>query len=390
MNTKAILLLTLGHLVTDTSQGGVPLLLPYLKESLHLSYAATGAIILVLNITSSVIQPLFGYLTDRWRLKWLMPAGLAISGLGFAVIGYSGSYAMVLAAVSLTGLGVASYHPEAFKTVTNFAGTRKVIAMSWFMVGGNLGIALGPIMTTAYLAWLGLGGTVLHVVPGAIAAVLFLLAWPWWNQAQGSAAKAGGASARPVPVGGRIAALSILMLSVALRSWIHSGIITYVPFYYVRVLGGDPIMAGNLISTFLVTGVVGTIIGAPLAERFGHKAFYVGTVLLASPLLFMFLNVGGVLLFVVLGLVGACLVSTWSVVVVMAQSIMPNRPGMVSGLMVGLALGAGGVGATVLGALADRFGVTTVLFVTAFMPLLSALAGIFIPYPLKEEPATAA
>ncbi len=383
MDTRALVLLIVGHLITDTTQGGLPTLLPLLQGSLGLTYAASGAVVMTMNLTSSVIQPLFGYLTDRFQLRWLLPVGLALSGVGFAMLGLATSYGAVLGAVVVCGLGVASFHPEAFKAVLGSAGQRKVVAVSWFMVGGNTGMGLGPLLVGAYLALWGLKGGLAVIVPGLLMAALFLASWGRLNPVglkQGPAAPA----ADPVPWRRRLGGIGILILAVVLRSWVHSGVMTYVPFWYTHVLGGDPVEVGPLLTTFLVAGVLGTMAGAPLAERIGPRRFFIISVLLTAPLLVVMLLARGWWLYPAIALVGCVLISTWSTVIVMAQQILPDRAGMASGLMVGFAVGSGGVGATVLGWVADGWGVQTALWAVTVMPLLSGLAAAFVP--IKDKP----
>lgn len=386
MNPRYLLLLIAAHLVTDTAQGALPALLPLLKENLGLSYALAGAIIMTMNLTSSVIQPLFGYLTDRWSLRWLLPLGVAASGVGLALVALAPDYGTVLAAVVFSGLGVASYHPEAFKSVLASAGERKVIAVSWFMVGGNLGMALGPVLLSAYLAWLGLKGVLVFAFPALIAGLLFLLFWRRDARGQDPQAKPAPAQA-PQPLGERWRPLTVLILAVVVRSWVHTGMIAYLPFYYVQVLGGDPLEVGHLLSVFLLCGVAGTLLGAPVAERTGPQPFFVVSVALVTPLAVWCLFAQGLWLFLAVGLAGAFLVSTWSVVMVMAQQILPDRAGMASGLMVGFAIGTGGVGAAVLGLVADRWGVPLVMWIVAFLPLASAAVGSLLRLPGREAPA---
>ncbi|MFH1033542.1 MAG: MFS transporter [Pseudomonadota bacterium] len=384
MDLKSLLLLIMGHLVVDTPQGALPALLPLLKQAQGLSYAQAGAIVMIMNLTSSVIQPLFGHFTDRWRLRWLLPAGLAVSGLGFALVGLAPGYGTILVLVVISGLGVASFHPEAFKAVLGSVSTRKVVGVSWFMVGGNLGMVLGPLMVGLYCAWLGLRGTLLFALPGVMMAGLLLWNWPRLQALR--SLEPGQEQGRPQPLAGRLAPLGILVGAVILRAWVYSGITAFVPFYYVGVLGGQEVDTWRLLTTFLLAGVLGTALGAPLAEKVGPKRFFVITVALTTPLTLWFLHSSGFWMYLAMALDGAFLISTWSVVMVMAQQILPDRAGMVSGLMVGFAIGTGGIGAAVLGAVADRWGVGTVLHVVAVMPLLSALAGCFVPAGASRPP----
>lgn len=379
MQVQVLLLLVLGHVVTDTTQGALPALLPLLKEVHKLSYAETGALVMTMNLTSSVIQPLFGHLTDRWNLRWLVPAGVAVSGLGFGLIGLAPGYIAILAAVVLCGLGVASFHPESFKAVLISSESRKVVGVSWFMVGGNLGMALGPILVTAYCAWLGLQGVALFVIPGLFTAGLILAYWRRLAKRNHDSPPDEPETPALQPLRSRLKPLSILIGAVTLRSCIHAGIATFVPFYYVNVLGGDALAVGKLLTTFLAAGVVGTLLGAPLAEKMGPKRFFVVSVALVTPLMLGLLQADGFWLYALMAVMGAILLSSWSPVMVMGQQIMPDRAGTVAGLLVGFGLGTGGVGAAVMGVIADHYGVLTVLYIVAALPVLASLVSIFIP-----------
>jgi FSR family fosmidomycin resistance protein-like MFS transporter len=170
-------------------------------------------------------------------------------------------------------------------------------------------------------------------------------------------------------------------LTVTVRSWVQMGLVAFFPFYFVNILKGNPIMVGKLLTVFLIAGAAGTLIGAPIADRFGYKRFFVLTMAVISPLLLIFLQVKGPWLFLMLAVVGAFLVSTFSVTIVMAQQLLPDRLGMASGLMVGFAIGMGGIGAAVMGRVADLWGVLAVLQITAFLPIPAALVAMLIPYP---------
>ncbi len=384
MNLKALLLLSMGHLITDINQGGLPVLLPFIKGSLDLSYTAAGAIIMTSNLTSSTIQPLFGYLSDRWGASWLLPCGVFMACLGFSLVGMAPTYPLVLLAVLISGLGVASFHPEGFKAAQSFTGARKATGMSFFSVGGNLGFGLGPILAIAAYTWIGLKGTTLFCIPGLAAGGVLLAALPWLSAPRrlekGSTAKT---ATDPVsnPIERPWGALSLLILAVTVRSWVQMGLVAFVPFYFVHVLEGDPLFVGKLLTGFLIAGAVGTMVGAPIADRVGHKRFFIATMLLLVPLLMLFLQSTGAWVFWILCLAGGVLVSTFSVTVVMAQQMLPDRLGMASGLMVGFAIGAGGIGATVLGSVADIWGVLKVLQMTSLLPAVAALLALLIPYP---------
>src|SRR5512138_839030 len=171
-------LLALGHMVIDINQGSLPAILPIVKDALNLSYAATGVIVLTGNITSSLIQPLFGFLADKTARRWLLPLSVLLSSVGLAFTGLAPSYAAVLFLVMITGFGVAAYHPEGYRTATAVAGERKATGVSIFSTGGNIGIALGPPLVTVLLSAYGLPGSLGMLVPGVLVAGLLLAGLP--------------------------------------------------------------------------------------------------------------------------------------------------------------------------------------------------------------------
>ncbi len=376
-NMRLLSLLALGHLVIDTNQGSLPAILPFLKSSLSLSYTATGAIVLMANVTSSLIQPLFGYFADKTARRWLLPLSVFLSSLGLGFTGLAPSYPVVLALVVITGFGVAAYHPEGYRTATAVAGDRKATGVSVFSTGGNLGIAIGPPLITALLTGFGMAGSLGMLIPGILVAALLTGALPMLSvppPAQTKTAAAGGARTM-------VGAMSLLIMVIAVRSWTQLGFTTYVPFYYLEVLHGDPRLVGTLLAVFLGAGVVGTLVAGPIADRVGVRRYVVSVFLLATPIAISFFFVSGPLAFVVLGGLGFVLVSTFTVSVVLGQAYMPRNPGMASGLIVGFAIGAGGLGVTMLGWVADHFGLTRALWISALMPLLGFVLAMFLPEP---------
>src|SRR5713101_6241162 len=370
-NYKLLGLLALGHLVIDTNQGSLPALLPYLKSALGLTYAATGVIVLMANVTSSLIQPLFGFLADNTARRWLLPLSVFLSAIGISLIGVAPSYYAVLALVMLGGFGVAAYHPEGYRTATQVAGERKATGVSIFSTGGNIGIALGPPVITALVTTLGLAGSLGLLVPGLLVTVLPGLSRPL-------PARTHAATLAPRTM---VGAMSLLILVIAVRSWTQIGFSTYVPFYYLEVLKGDPRMVGTLLAVFLGAGAAGTLIAGPISDRIGHRRYMVGVFFLATPLAVGFMLASGIWSFILLGGLGVVLVSTFTVSVVLGQAYMPRNVGMASGLIVGFAIGAGGTGATVLGWIADHWGLPSALWISALTPVLGCLLALILPEP---------
>src|SRR5881296_2460836 len=374
-NTKLIALLSVGHFVVDLNQGCLPAMLPFLKSAHQLSYAAVATIVLAANVASSLVQPLFGYFADRTARRWMLPASVLLTGGGFALMGLAPGFTALLALVVAMGLGVAAYHPEAYKTATSVAGEKKATALSWFSLGGNVGIALGPPVITALVTVVGL------LLPTLVATMLLLAVLPAFSPTPAPRAAA-AAAARGVNMP---RAMALLILVVTIRSWTTLGFTTFVPFYYIDTLGADPRLVGPLLFVFLGAGAAGTVIAGPLADRWGSRAFMQWVLLAALPFGVLFLLVRGALAFVMLGIFGALLTSSFTVSVVLGQAYLPRNAGTASGLIVGFAIGAGGLGVTALGWVADRYGLPSALWISALMPLLAFATARLLPAPRVHE-----
>ena len=378
-NLKILLVLSFGHLVTDIYQGALPAILPFLKTKLSLTYTMAGVLLMAANFTSSILQPLFGHFSDKKEKAWLLPLGCLAAGLGLSLTPLPDTYGVLLLLVAISGLGVAAYHPEGYKTASFFTGPNLATGMSVFSVGGNLGMALGPLLSLALITYLGFSGLPLMLVFALLFLVLLFFHRGYLRDAQPLAAKpqAQGAAGPP----GAYAALFLVIATVVMRSWTQLGLMTYIPFYFIEHLKGDPLYSGKLVSAFLLGGVLGTILGSMAADRLGHKEYLVLSLVVTSLLSPLVLLATGPLLFAVLALVGMALISSFTVTIVMAQRLLPQRLGVASGLMVGFAIGTGGFGVTLLGLVADRFGVSAALKTILALPLAGLGLALLIRYP---------
>lgn len=385
INMKALVILSVGHFITDINQGALPALLPFFKEALNLSYTLSGTVLLSANLTSSIIQPAFGHLSDRKPMGWFLPLTPFIACLGIAWAGFVSSYSLLLLCVMISGIGVASFHPEGFKTASFFTGDKKATGMSFFAVGGNLGIAVGPVSALALVSYFGLKGTLGLIIPGMLIAVILFLNLPWLFSPVRSAHKE-AKKEKKAPLSRNQKISFFLLIAIAtVRAWTQLGLATYIPFYYINYLKGNPVYAGKLVSTFLMAGALGTLVGAPLADRWGHKKFLSLTLLLSFPLLLLFYNSSGFLTFVLLGIAGMVLISSFALTTVMAQAILPHHLGMASGMMVGFTISAGGIGVTLLGMIADTWGVPTAIKSVFVMPLIGFVLALLLKYPLTAN-----
>jgi FSR family fosmidomycin resistance protein-like MFS transporter len=379
-----VFLLSLGHFCTDFIQGALPALLPFLKDRFDLSYAVTGTLLMAAHLTSSVVQPFFGYFTDRRPLPLLLPLGLLVSGAGLALVPFSPSIPWLLAFVVFMGLGTAAYHPEGFKATACIVSEKRATGMSLFSLGGNIGIALGGPAAIWLVSRHGLHGSTAVILPAGATAALFLRALPAIRRRVDDAA----ASGRRVAAAGPDRpwyTVSLLLLIVVLRSWTHLGLSTYIPFIYRAELASDPGYVATLLLVFLGAGTVGTMIGGPLADRVGHRRFLFASTALTIPLIHLFLHSSGWAVFVTAALTGGAIISTFSVSIVMAQELFPRSLATASGAVAGFAIGTGGIGVTLLGAVADRHGIPAAMLLVNAFPAAGALLALLLPIPWKSS-----
>jgi len=376
VDRRAMLTLSAGHLFTDIAQGSIPALLPFLIARDHLSYAAASALVLAATISSSVIQPLFGHVSDRLSLPWLMPLGPALGGLGVAIAGFTHPYALTFAAIVLSGVGVAAFHPEGSRFANYVSGARRASGMSLFSVGGNVGFALGPVLVTPLVLAFGLHGTAFVLVPTLLMALVLTYELPRLR------------AFRSDLVGGRVQRgehheawrpFAILAGVIALRSFVYFGLVTFIPLYYVGVLHASKALGNAALAAMLLGGAAGTLIGGPLADRFGRRAVLVGSMLVLPPLVVGFLVSGPALAVVFAVLAGAATIATFAVTIVMGQEFLPGRLGVAAGVTIGLSIGLGGVGAPLLGLLADAHGLRAVFEAIAALPLLALALTFALP-----------
>ena len=382
--------LSSGHLATDLAQGSLPALLPFLKAEFDLTYTMASALVLAATISSSLIQPLFGLWSDARGALWLLPAGVGLAGVGMALAAAAPSYPLTFLAVLAAGLGVAAYHPEGSKFASYASGSRRASGMSFFSVGGNIGFALGPVYASALILSLGLKGGLLIALPGlAVATGLVLVLRYLATFAPDESPREQRAAAAKTETRG----LVLLLVVVGLRSVAHMGLFTFIPLWEIHNGHGEA-YGTFVLALFLFAGAVGTLLGGPLADRFGRRPVLRGSFIAATPLILVYVLVGGPIGVAAVTLSGACVIGTFGVSLVMSQEYMPGRVGMASGLSIGLAIGLGGVAALVLGALADTVDLETAVLATAIGPTLALGVSFLLPpapgrHMVGPEPAPA-
>jgi len=386
VNRRILAILSFGHLATDLAQGALPVLLPGFKATFHLSYAGVGFLVLMASISSSVIQPVFGFLSDRVRIHWVMPLGALLSGLGMALTVHAPAYGLMVAFLLMSGLGVAAFHPEGYRFAGLAAGDRRTTGMAYFSVGGNIGYGFGPAVATVALSLAGANGMSYLPAFSALAAILLLramtarqrtqlhLAWEATDHPI-IARPIGRAAVRSQPM----TIVTLLVLFVTVRSWVQIGVATFTPLYSASIRHFDPRFAGLLVSTFLGAGAVGTLLGGFAADRWGRRRLLIYSMVILPIVLSVLMRASGAWAVLAAGIGGMSLVSTFAIVMVMAQDVIPDRIGMISGLLIGFGVGMGGVGATLLGVVADRWGLRTAMDVLALLPVVSLAIALGLP-----------
>lgn len=376
MNRRLLGVLSLGHLTVDIVAGGLPALLPYLQREFGLTYLMVGAIMVTSNITSSIVQPIFGAASDRSGARYLLPVGVVCALCGFAALGMLRSFGAILAAVAMAGIGSAAYHPEASRSAYYAAGRRSATGMSVFAVGGNIGTAIGPLLLTMAVAWGGLKATSLFVIPGAIVATIVATTLPviaGVASAHHRRKPASTASSSQGP-------LTLLIAVVGLRSAVYGGLLTFVPLYAVNVLHRSPGGNGWLLFLLLGSGALATALTGTIADRYGKKPTVLVSLALAAPLLAIYLLSSGVAALIALALTGASLIGTFALTVVMGQELLPNRLALASGLMIGFTTGLGGLAVVLVGRVADVAGLTMAMWCLVGAACAAFFLALLLPF----------
>lgn len=379
MKQRTLLFLSAGHLFTDFNQGALPAILPFLISERGLSYTAAAGLVFASTFASSIVQPLFGHLADRFAKPWLMPLGVLLAGLGIALTGITDDYWLLFAAVTVSGIGVAAFHPEGARLANRVSGEKKGAGVSIFSVGGSAGFALGPLVTTGVLLLWGLKGTVVLIIPIAVTAIALVRELKKLDHYQSGKPKpaADPSAVRPADEWGPFSRLTVVVFC---RSAILYALNTFIPLFWIYNLGQSKAAGGTALTILFTLGAVGTLIGGRLGDRFGYpRTIRVGFCLLI-PVMFAFTAAADVALATLLLLpLGFALFAPMSPMIVLGQKYLPNRMGLASGVTLGLAVSVGGITTPVLGWLADHYGLAQALTVVAYIPIIAALTAFTLP-----------
>ena len=365
------------HLFNDAIQAVVPAMNPIFEQKLHLTYSQIGWIAFVINMTSSVMQPIFGYISDRRPTPFLLPFAMILSMIGLIGFALSPNYYVILLSVFFIGIGSAVFHPEGSRVAYMAAGERRGLAQSIYQVGGNFGGSLAPIFTALIFVNFGQKGALGFTIVALLGAITLFFVSKWYQnqlvyfQSKGTENITNHKKTRLHPK--LKLGLIVLVLLVFVRSWSSSGISNFYQFYLIGDYGITIKQAQVYIFIFMIAGVLGTFLGGPLADRFGRKNMLFFSMAGAAPLTILLpyapLTVVAPLFF----LIGFIINSSFSIAVVYAQELVPNKIGMMSGLIVGFAFGMGAIGAVLLGFIADLYSIRSVMILCSILPVFGLL-----------------
>lgn len=377
-------LLSLSHTATDFYQGSIAVLIPFLVFGADFSYAEATGLVLGATASSSIAQPFFGVLADRRDTFWLIPTSMVVAGLGICLIGVVDSYAWALAMATVSGLGVAAYHPAAARLARQIGGG-SAQAMSWFIVGGNVGLALAPLTMAPILVTYGLSATPVLGVFGFVMAGFVVVARRWLVPAPVAAT-----AVTPPSIADDWLSFRWLATVAILRAGIYFGVSSLLAVFVIEELGASQTAAAMALTAFLAIGAVSTVVGGLIADRWRRLASIRLGFALVVPGLLLIVTAPSLPLVVAGAVVaGAGAFLPFSVQTTLGHEYLPNRIGTASGVTIGLSVSAGGAMAPLLGLVSDAHGPRIALATLLALPLVALTASLRLPETSRHAPASA-
>jgi FSR family fosmidomycin resistance protein-like MFS transporter len=368
------------HLLNDMAQSLLPALYPVLKESFHLSFGDLGLITLTFQATASLLQPVIGFLTDRRPTPYSLSFGMGLTLAGLLLLSLAPSFAVLLLAAALVGLGSAVFHPESSRVARIASGGQHGLAQSLFQVGGNAGSALGPLLAAFIVVPRGQSSVAWFSLAALLGIAVLTKIGGWYKRAIAARAAVAKRNANRSILSARKTAWSIaILLALIFSKYFYMASLTnYYTFYLIQRFHVSVQSAQVHLFAFLGALAAGTIIGGPVGDRIGRKAVIWGSILGVLPFTLLLPHVNLFWTGVLTVAIGVILASAFSAILVYAQELLPGQVGMISGLFFGFAFGMAGIAAAVLGRLADRMGIEFVYQICAFLPLIGLLT-TFLP-----------
>src|SRR6201996_5454234 len=383
-----LLAISLSHLLNDTMQSLIPSTYPLLKRSLHLDFSQLGLVTFCFQLTASLLQPFVGLYTDKKPQPFSLAAGMCFTLMGLVLLSRASSFPMVLVAVGLVGIGSSIFHPEASRLAYLASGGKRGLAQSIFQLGGNAGASLGPLLAAQIVAPYGQSNIIWFGLFALLAILILLRTGAWYSHNLGHRkTRTAPIPAEPLPFSKTrvITALAILLVLIFSKYFYMASMSSYYTFFLIDKFHVSVQTSQMMLFVFLFAVAAGTLIGGPVGDRIGRKYVIWVSILGVAPftLLLPYANLfwTGVLSVCI----GVILASAFSAILVYAQELVPGKLGLIAGLFFGLAFGMGGIGAAVLGSLADHTSIRFVFRVCAFLPLLGLLTWLLPDVEKKSK-----
>ncbi|HJW07508.1 MAG TPA: MFS transporter [Rhodanobacter sp.] len=375
-------------MLNDMIQSLILAIYPILKNDFRLSFVQVGLITLTFQLTASLLQPLVGMVTDRRPMPYSLPVGMGFTLCGLLLLATAPNFPVLLAAAALVGTGSSVFHPESSRVARMASGGRHGLAQSLFQVGGNTGSSLGPLLAAWIIVPHGRGSVAWFSLAALLAIVVLLQVGRWYGRHHAARRKAATGRFEILPLSRNrvIGALAVLGLLIFSKYFYLASLSSYYTFYLIHKFGVSVQSAQVHLFVFLFAVAAGSLIGGPVGDRIGRKWVIWVSILGVAPFTLLLPHVGLMWTGVLTVLIGLVLASAFSAILVYAQELIPGRVGMISGLFFGLAFGMGGIGAAVLGGLADTHGIEYVYRLCAYLPLMGLIT-VFLPDIEKRAPA---
>ncbi|MBC8949138.1 MFS transporter [Xenorhabdus sp. TS4] len=372
--------ISLSHMLNDMIQSLILAIYPLLQSEFTLSFIQVGMITLTYQVTASLLQPLIGLYTDKHPQPYSLPIGMGFTLSGLLLLAYAESFSIILIAAALVGTGSSVFHPESSRVARMASGGRHGLAQSLFQVGGNLGSSLGPLLAAIFIAPYGKGNVGWFSL-AALLAIVILLQVSQWYKMQHRVITPLSSHTNSLPKLPRktiINSFAILLLLVFSKYFYLTSISSYYTFYLMQKFGLSVQNAQIHLFIFLFAVAAGTLIGGPIGDKIGRKYVIWGSILGVAPFTLLLPYASLFWTSILTVIIGIILASAFSAILVYAQELIPGKTGMIAGLFFGLAFGMGGIGAAVLGYVADKTSIELVYKICSFLPLLGIFT-LFLP-----------
>ena len=374
-----LLICSISHFLNDMIQSIIPSIYPIVKDEFGFSFAQIGVITLVFQMTSSILQPVTGLYADKHPRPYALSAGMCFTLAGLLLLAFASSYALILLAVGVVGLGSSVFHPTASRVAQLASGGKKSLAQSIFQVGGNGGSAVGPLLAAAVVLPLGQRSIAWFALAALAAALLMLRLGSWYKARMAyvvSHPQRQPALNTHISRRAKYGALLILVLLVFSKYFYTACITSYFTFFLIDKFGLSVQASQICLFVFLAAFAIGTVAGGLLGDRFGRKYVIWFSILGAAPFALAMPFVGFTLTMVCTFMSGLIIASAFSSIVVYATDLMPDKVGLIAGIFFGLMFGLGGLGSAFFGWLADATSIEFIFKVSALLPLLGVIAGL--------------